>query len=892
MNLQISSPDDLPAASSKSQLIPALQRPNGRGASLATSRGGDADDDGLAKVLCGWESLGMTSPAPPQRLVGGLPLAVSALFIATGFVGLLFENVLERLLSTVVGGSTPAAAVVLAVYFSGMAIGAAAYGKVLAGSRRPLLLYGVLETFVGAWALLVLFAFAALQRGTGALMPGVEESRATLLLVRGVASALWILPPAIAMGASFPAMLSAATRIPGVPMRSIITTLYGANLVGALLGTTLGAYGILPAVGLSGALVVVVVVESAVLAGVMLIARRIPERSPAPENTTTSSSLPSSPASLSASAAVLLLAFVSGFVFFAFEIIAVHLVGATIGTSTYAFANMLAVILGAMLVASTIVTRAGERSRRRGQLVLPSAFLALALIMAAVAILISTVFWDDAPKLFLWLPRPHYFAVGELYRFLVAALLLFAPACALGLVYPLLFQVRLFQVEQRESLAGYVSAVNAMGSFLGSMVTGFWLLPAVGSHAALLVVIGLVLTSAAVILVLTRHEPDGLRLPWAGRGAVVVGVALAALLAPGWNYNSLLCAANVYFRMGNTKPNSKLLYFHEDTEGGITSIVRNPGKDGDPPIRTLLTNGKFQGNDAWEMPPQISFALVPLVHLNGLDRALVIGLGTGHSAEVIADAGFAHVDIAELSPGIVEAARTQLSDINGGVLDRPQVRLILDDGRNFVLRSTDRYDLISMEISSIWFAGATNVYSKEFYESASRRLQDDGVLQQWVQLHHITRAEVLSTLLTARAVFPHVALFFGGGQGVILASKQPLHISPERVAALKATATMKKHYDVLAEWGYGSVDDVAAWQLLSAPEIDVIYGKAMKAGDVVINTDLNRYLEYATPRNNLGKITASGSVKKLTQLLPKEVGQRRLEALEPVMETRSKKKRN
>lgn len=830
--------------------------------------------------------------------------AVSLLFVATGFVGLLFENVLERLLSTVVGGSTPAAAVVLAVYFSGMALGAAAYGKVLAGHRRPLLVYGVLEAFVGAWAILVLVAFPTLQALTGSLMPGLDESHATLVAVRGAASALWILPPAIAMGASFPAMLSAATRIPGVPMRSIITTLYAANLVGALLGTTVGAYGILPAAGLSGALIVVVVLEVGVLIGVLVLAKNIPEQAAAEdgaaaaatpaEHTAETTANPAMTAHATGASAVLALAFVSGFVFFAFEVVAVHLVGATIGTSTYAFANMLAVILFAMLVASAVVTRMGERGRRRGQAVLPSSALAMALIVAAGAITFSMVIWDDAPQIFLMVPRPRQFFAGEFYRFCVAGLLLFPPACALGLFYPLLFQVRLFQVEKREELAGYVSAANAVGSFLGSMVTGFVLLPRVGSHSALLVVIGLVIVAALIIVVVTRDEeaiPGFIRLPAAALAGAAVVVGVIAVAAPAWNYNSLLAATNVYFRKGNTRPESEILFLHEDTEGGITSIVRNPPKNGEPPIRTLLTNGKFQGNDAWEMPPQISFALVPLVHLNGLDRALVIGLGTGHSAEVIADAGFKFVDVAELSPGIVLAARQHLKDINGSVLDRANVRLILDDGRNFVLRSQDHYDLISMEISSIWFAGATNVYSREFYESASERLKDDGVMQQWVQLHHIQKAQVLSALLTARAVFPHVELYFGGGQGVILASKKPIKLSPERTQALKETAAMKKHFDALVEWGYGSVDDVPGWLVLSQDEIDVIYADAMKTGSVTLNTDLNRYLEYATPRNNLGKIGADDTVKKLVALLPADVGARRLVSLQPSMASRARRAR-
>ena len=90
------------------------------------------------------------------------------------------------------------------------------------------------------------------------------------------------------------------------------------------------------------------------------------------------------------------------------------------------------------------------------------------------------------------------------------------------------------------------------------------------------------------------------------------------------------------------------------------------------------------------------------------------------------------------------------------------------------------YDLITIEITNIWFAGATNLYSREFYELARRRLKPEGVLQQWVQLHHVGSHEVACELATARAVFPYVGLWFYGGQGEMIASARPLVLEEAR----------------------------------------------------------------------------------------------------------------
>src|SRR4029453_18545150 len=134
-------------------------------------------------------------------------------------------------------------------------------------------------------------------------------------------------------------------------------------------------------------------------------------------------------------------------------------------------------------------------------------------------------------------------------------------------------------------------------------------------------------------------------------------------------------------------PDEAVLFYHEDGVGGVTSVVLNQN------TRTLLTNGKFQGNDTGEMAAQRQFAIAPMLFVRNFDRALVIGLGTGVTAHTAASAPFSAVDIAEIAPGILEASRKFFSHVNGGVLEDPKVTAHLADGRNFLLLSTKPYDL-------------------------------------------------------------------------------------------------------------------------------------------------------------------------------------------------------
>ena len=110
-----------------------------------------------------------------------------------------------------------------------------------------------------------------------------------------------------------------------------------------------------------------------------------------------------------------------------------------------------------------------------------------------------------------------------------------------------------------------------------------------------------------------------------------------------WNYDDLATGSNVYF---SSQRWGKVVDHAESVEGGLTSVAKNSMG-----VSTLLTNGKFQGNDSTggEMVAQESFALFPLLHTSARDTALVIGYGTGMTTRVLHESGFKQVDVAELS---------------------------------------------------------------------------------------------------------------------------------------------------------------------------------------------------------------------------------------------------
>ena len=321
---------------------------------------------------------------------------------------------------------------------------------------------------------------------------------------------------------------------------------------------------------------------------------------------------------------------------------------------------------------------------------------------------------------------------------------------------------------------------------------------------------------------------------------MTTGALLGGLFASPWNLEELTGGYHVYFDYGRGGEN--IVYVAEEVQGGVTTVTEKNG------IRTLLTNGKFQGNDGGEVHAQRFFAHYPVMFLPRLEQALVIGLGTGTTLGTIAAYPFAHIDVAEISPSIVKAARTYFGDIGAKALDDPRVSLHIADGRNHLLLTNARYDLVGIELTSVWFAGASSLYSREFYQLVKARMTPDGVLQQWIQLHHIYAKDLATVLRTLRLEFAHIALFYGGGQGILVASNAPLLASRSRLDKLEESL------QGFARPGR-SLSTLNADILVMTDGIDAFIADAARDANVpvetLVATDDNLVLEYSTPRGNV-----------------------------------------
>ncbi len=305
--------------------------------------------------------------------------------------------------------------------------------------------------------------------------------------------------------------------------------------------------------------------------------------------------------------------------------------------------------------------------KRFGEAALP-----FGLILTGLALVLTLPLWDKLPLVFN--NTGQYFtsfAAREATRGGIAFIVLAIPTVFMGLT---------FRCSCSASLAhstwgggsGRLTTVNTLGAVFGSLLTGYVLLPALGSERSLFVV---ALVFVAAGLLTTRFITGRARVT---AYALSVGSALIWLVAPRWDLARLTAGTNVYFD-GWAKPD-QVPFVRDDIHGGITTVT----KLGD--VYTLYTNGKFQGNTGWEMHAQRFFAHYPSIFVTKFDQALIIGLGTGTTLGTIAAYPWKKLELVEISPAIVEAADQYFRSANNGSIHDPRLTLHLGDGRNFPAR--------------------------------------------------------------------------------------------------------------------------------------------------------------------------------------------------------------
>ncbi len=752
--------------------------------------------------------------------------------VASGAASLVLELVWVRLLGLVFGATHLAIATVLATFMGGLALGSRLGGPRADRTTRPALGYALCELGIGVYALAVPALIGALPR----LVAPFEGSPVGLALARFFGAALVLLVPTTLMGATLPFLVRAlvpAGEEGRAPAR--LGLLYGANTAGAVVGSFAAGFGLLGAIGVAATNRVAAVTDLVLAAIVGLAAFRTRTARAAAEAPPPA---PEPVVPLPPRAMVLLTVLVSGAIAMALEVLWSRALAIVLGSSIYSFSIILVAYLVGLSAGAAIAARllAGHRA--------PATPLAWALALGAFGALVASIELDRMPAAFLTLlegtaTRPESVLRSQT---LLALLLLLPPTLPMGAVLPLAARALAPRAGRVGADVGRLYGWNTLGAIAGSVAGGF-LLPLLGLERGIhaCVAAGLCLAVLVFSSAPERTRGDRIRL-----GACIAIIGAGALaLAPRWD---LVRFSYGLFRVSIARdllarkkawPMPELLYYEDGV--ATTVSVERWGK-----TIAIKNNGKVDASNDADMPTQITVGLLPLLVHGPAERVALVGYGSGVTAGAILQGPVSHLDVIELEPRVVEAASRFFDGVNHRPLADPRTHLHLDDGRGFLQRGGAPYDVIVSQPSNPWITGVSNLFTREYFEIARRRLAPGGLFCQWAQLYELHPIRIKSILASARAVFPHAYVLAAESLStdvLLVASDRPFELDRARIAAVMAEPRARAE---ALRGGLRSADDVLAMLLLGPEDLEAFTAGAPQ------NTDDNAFVELGAPLDLYG----------------------------------------
>jgi spermidine synthase len=752
-----------------------------------------------------------TSDPAPYRSVPQQAHAAPALppllvcFFFSGLAALIYETLWTREFAFVFGTSELATATVLAAYMGGLAAGAAVAARLAPRVRRPLLTYGVLEMGVGLSACAVPSAVGAATGLAVLLFGGRSEPPAAaglpLALFYVAAAFVILLVPTALMGATLPLLARHAVR----DERQIaprVGALYGVNTLGAVVGTVAAAFVLVPLWGLRRTALVAVAANA--LAGVVaILAARATRRVPPPVTTSPAGvrrrSLPGR------RELILPLMLVSGAVSFTYEVLWTRVLGHVLGGSTYAFATMLASFLVGIAAGSAVAARLAATSARAAR-----GFAAAELGVAVLSYAAFTVMDRIRP---IAAALGAGMAPASPGNAVLAAAAMLPAALCIGATFP--FAVRVLARDDADAgpASARVYAWNTVGAIAGALAAGFVLIPHLGYAGT----VTLMVASSAVLALLAASAAAAPSRALAV--AAALGLVVLALARPETPWR-LLGGSALNLGRASYRP-----IFLGIGRSATVTVTREAG------VWVLRTNGLPEGQI---LPAGSSRRSRLEPWLGGLPAMvrpearsmLMIGLGAGTALEAVPRT-IETIDVVELEPEVIRANRFLSGGRAVDPLADPRVRLHVNDARNALLLTDRRWDAIVSQPSHPWTAGASHLYTREFFQLVRSRLTRDGVFVQWIELSFVDEALLRTLVATLHDVFADVLIFrpvFRSGVLFLAADRLP----PLRAAVSRAIARAPQDLEAL---GVLVPEDVAAALAVDGD------GVRRLAGGAAINTD-------------------------------------------------------
>jgi len=655
------------------------------------------------------------------------------LFFASGISGLIYEVVWLRILSRITGVTTYATAITIAAFMAGLGLGSFIFGRFTDKRKDQLRIYALLQLSVAAIAVITPI-FLKISIPLYRHIHEISSQNANLiLLARVIVSFISLLIPTTLMGGTLPVLTSYLVRKEGLFGKNF-SLLYGLNTLGAVLGVIVSGFITIGALGEWNTTFIAMLINF-IVGGIALLLHKkasgLVEESKVREGKVIApSDVPISPYGDVVRIIVLISILISGFTALAYEVIWTRQLILFLETSIYAFSAMLAVFLAGIAIGSMFINKFVDR------LSAPLAvFGGLELVVGILSIC----------NLYLFGPLDS----NLLSRILAPIVLVFPLTFLFGAIFPIASLCYAKSINRTGSSVGTLYSFNTIGSVAGSLVTGFLFISLLGSSKT---VILLSFVNVALGLILLWSEPSG-----TNRFKLKYLLIIPAVVCLSFGFGGKDAFLNVIEkRITRGAQSYEIFHNRETVQGTVTSFIKNGSKG-------LWINGVGQTVLVTETK---LMAHLPVMLAREPKEFLVICFGMGTTVKSACVYDDLNITAVELVPDVYKCFRYYHNDVEG-ILRRKNLKFIAEDGRNFLLLSSDKYDIITVDPSPpIHSAGTVNLYTQEFFSLCKEHLTPNGVMCLWfpgsnTKDDSLHIEDSLYVIKTFYSVFPNITVWNG-----------------------------------------------------------------------------------------------------------------------------------
>jgi spermidine synthase len=772
---------------------------------------------------------------------------VLCLFFLSGATSLIYEVIWQKALHQILGDTSIATAVILASFMGGLALGSIFFGRLADRMKNHLLIYALLEAGIGVFAVVFPIIAGLITSLYVVLFQNFQGNPALFTLMRFFISFVALLIPTFLMGGTLPLIIKFLTRNAG-NFGLDSGKIYGINTLGGAIGSFSAGFILIASLGIKTTTSLTVMVNF-IISGVILFFWIAKGKSFEPGESEMGST--QSLVSLSESDArqypsyifhfVIAAYALSGFCALAYEVFWNRSLIFFLSNDTYSFTIMLSTTLVSIALGSLLFSKFVD-SRKN----LLNWFGVIEILVGCFSILAIYEFSiiDDITYNFVleFLCRGKInWQTVNIGKIVISFCILFLPALLLGFTFPMVAKIYTRNLKSLGHRIGSMYSANTLGSVLGPIAAVFILIPLMGIVRGIFFTAMINILLGFIILLVNPHA--GIKKRVGFSIGFIILFAMLSIMAPFKEKITL------YSPLYNDLKAGGAIHYYKEGTGATVTVHSQPFNSfkvkSDQNLLIEVDGTNVAGTHPMLRATQKIQGHIPLLLYKarcGKDPRYVfsLGLGTGDASYSATCHNIKRIDCLELVGAEIEANK-YFKDINHDLLHNPKFNLIINDARNHLLGTTQKYDIIASD--AVHPEVNINTFTKEYFELAKNRLTDDGFCSAWLPLFNLSGENQMVLFKTFQSVFPYVSIWylpdFMNIHALLVGSKKELKID---LKLLQEEFDLPLVKQSLAEAHIENIHEILNCFITDEVGLKDVFGK------YPVNTDDNLYLAYNIPK--------------------------------------------